>query len=121
MGKEWLALYAEKNEMKQAILADSFFVTGDTKIPAGYENGIHMFGSEAVFNLNSARYCWNGGAPEIYVYYKLDTAGASLSGSVFSTGTATIFGLGGIAVGALATALIMTLGKKKKDPATAME
>ncbi len=72
--KERLALYSEKNEMKQPILADSFLVTNDSKIPAGYENGIHMFGSYTAFNLNSALYCWNGGAPEIYVYFKTDAA-----------------------------------------------
>ncbi len=116
VGREWLALYAEKNEMKQPILADSLFFTGSSEIPAGYQAGIHLFGSDAVLNLNSSRFCWNGGAPDIYVYYKFETArnGASLSGSVFSPGTAAIFGIGGMAVGAAAAAIIMTLVKKKK-------
>ncbi len=120
VGKQWLALYYEKNELKRPILADSLFVTNDTKTPAGYQYGIHMFGSEAVFNLNSARYCWNGGAPEIYVYFQLDApkaSEASASGSVFSTGTAAVFGFGGMAIGALATALVMTLVRKKKKEA----
>ena len=117
VGKEWLALYAEKNELKPPILADSFLITGKEEIPAGYRTGIHMFGSGSVFNLNNSTLCWNPGAPAIYVYYKTDTsgAGASVSGSVFSAGTAAIFGIGGMAVGALAAAAVMTLVKKKKE------
>jgi hypothetical protein len=70
--------------------------------------------------LNNNLYCWNSGAPSIFVYFKLDTIKVSVSGSVFSPGTAAIFGACGIAVGSIATALIMTLVRKKKEkPAAA--
>ena len=115
VGKQWLALYYEKNENKQPILVDSILITNKQEIPSGYQNGIHMFGTEAALNLNNNLYCWNSGAPSIFVYFKLDPIKVSATGSVFSPGTAAIFGLGGIVIGSLATALIMTLVKKKKE------
>ena len=123
VGKEWLALYAETNKDKPPILADSLFVTGSSTVPADYEHGIHLFGSDAVFNLNSTRYCWNSSAPEIYVYYKLDasaSAGGATAGSVFSPGIAAIFGAGGVALGAAAAVAVMAVvnqsrKKKKKE------
>ena len=45
VGKQWLALYAEKNAANDPILADSFTFTDQAQIPAGYAKGIHMFGS----------------------------------------------------------------------------
>ena len=123
VGKQWLALYYEKNENKQPILASSLYFTGNTQIPAGYQYGIHMFGSEASLNLNAIQYCWNSSAPDVYVYYQLDTSvkqGGTTSGSIFSSGTAAVFGIAGLAVGSLATALIMVLLRKKKEKQAAV-
>ena len=116
VGQQWLALYAERNENNDPILADSFKISTSEQIPAGYENGIHMFGTSAAENLNNPLYVWNSSAPKVYVYFKLDV-GASTAGSSFSRGAVALTGVGGLATGALATALIMTFARKKKEEA----
>ena len=119
VGKQWLALYTVKNELMEPIIASSLKVVVDNaQLPAGYTTGIHMFGSDAAFNLNSSLYDWNNDAPSIYVYFKTDDASASTSGTNFTIGTIALSGGAGIAVGAAATAAAIKLKKtpfKKED------
>jgi hypothetical protein len=115
---QWLALYAAKNEAESPILASSLkVVVGSNTIPEGYNTGIHFFGEKAAFNLNNKLYCWNQNAKSIMVYFKVDdTPAASTTGSNFTTGTLALAGVGGLALGALATALVMkTIGKRKNN------
>ena len=123
VGKQWLALYVERNEAKDPILADSFFVSSKTEIPAGYETGIHMFGSAAAENLNNPLYVWNESAPKVYVYFKVDDSvannSAGVTGSVFTGGTLAFTAAAGLAVRALAAALGMTAFRKRKEKAAA--
>ena len=115
VGKQWLALYAAKNEVEEPILASSLkVVVGKTDIPAGYETGIHMFGTDAAFNLNSSLYDWNNDAESVYVYFQTDDTAASTTGSNFTAGTLALSGGAGIALGAVVTALAMKT-KKKSD------
>ena len=115
VGKQWLALYTVKNEQMEPIIASSLKVVVDNaQLPAGYTTGIHMFGSDAAFNLNSSLYDWNNDAPSIYVYFKTDDASASTSGTNFTVGTIALSGGAGIAAGAAVTALVMTKKKKSK-------
>ena len=121
VGKQWLALYAVRNELMDPILASSLkAVVGSTDLPAGYETGIHMFGSDAAFNLNSSLYDWNNDAPATYVYFQTDAgASASTTGTNFSGGMLALAGGAGLAVGAAATFLFLKLRKKsgKKEAA----
>ena len=127
VGQQWLALYACKNyKQMQPILADSFkVVVGSGEIPAGYDNrGIHMFGSDSAFNLNSKLYDWNQSAKSVFVYFKVDETAplgdASTSGSAFSAGRVAVAAIGGVTLGALVTALAMTaVNKRKSKKATA--
>ena len=122
VGQQWLALYAcwDYQEM-QPILADSFkVVVGSNDIPAGYDNrGIHMFGSESAFNLNSKLYDWNQSAKSVFVYFKVDETAplgdASTSGSAFSPGIVAVVAICGVGLGALVTALAMTAVNKRKN------
>ena len=115
VGKQWLALYAVKNEVMEPILASSLkVVTESAEVPPGYTTGIHMFGSDAAFNLNSSLYDWNNDAPSIYVYFRTDDTAASTAGSNFTGGSVALSGGAGIALGAVVTALAMK--KKKEDP-----
>ena len=126
VGQQWLALYVCKDsDSMQPILADSLkVVVGSSEIPAGYDNrGIHMFGSESAFNLNSKLYDWNQSAKSVFVYFKPDTSvtpGASTAGSAFSTGTIALVGIGSAALGSVITAYaVMAFGKRKKAAAAA--
>ena len=120
VGKQWLALYAAKNDAELPILASSLtVVVGSSEIPAGYSDGIHMFGSKTAFNLNSNLYDWNESAKSIFVYYKTDSSAASTTGSNFTGGTLALTGGAGLAVGAIVTALAMKPRKKKEAKAEA--
>ena len=127
VGQQWLALYACWDyQERQPILADSFkVVVGSGEIPAGYDNrGIHMFGSDSAFNLNSKLYDWNQRAKSVYVYFKVDETApvgeASTSGSAFSAGRVAVVAICGVGLGALVTAVCMTaVNKRKTKKATA--
>ena len=123
VGKQWLALYVERNEAKDPILADSFKITASEQIPAGYETGIHTFGSAAAENLNNPLYVWKSDAPKIYVYFKTDTSAANngmgATGSNFTGETLAITGAAGLAVGVLITAVSMTVAAKRKKKVAA--
>ena len=119
VGKQWLALYAVKNEVMDPILASSLKVVVDnTQIPAGYETGIHMFGSDAAFNMNSSLYDWNNDAPSVYIYFQTDDTEASSTGTIFSAGALALSGGSGLVIGSIVTALFM---KKKKNNAALAE
>ena len=116
VGKQWLALYAVRNQAMEPILASSLMVVvGSSSIPAGYSTGIHMFGSKSAFNLNSNLYDWNESAKSVFVYYKTDSSAASTTGSNFTGGTLALTGGAGLAVGAIVTALAMKPRKKKAE------
>ena len=120
VGRQWLALYVQKSDVFPPILADSLLVkVNDGAVPAGYTTGIHMFGAETAFNLNNELYDWNKDAPSVYVYFKTVVGQtASTSGSAFTAGNLALTGVGGLAVGAVAAAIITTMiGKKKKNAA----
>ena len=126
VGKQWLALYAQKSDTSAPILASSLLVKiykngTAADIPAGYTTGIHMFGSGSAFNLNSELYDWNKKARQIMVYYKVDNTPAktgSAAGSTFSTGTFALTGAAGLAVGALISGLAVKSAGKKKTKET---
>ena len=118
VGKQWLALYAAKNEFMQPILASSLTaVVGKADVPSGYTTGIHMFGSSAAFNLNSSLYDWNSSATSVFVYFKNEEPKADNStASNFTGGSIALTGGAGLAIGALATAFTMKTRKKKDSP-----
>ena len=116
VGRQWLALYAAKNDAFEPILADSLaVVVGSTDIPAGYETGIHMFGSDAAFNLNSSLYDWNNSAPSVYIYFKTDDSTASTTGANFTAGSLALAGGAGLILGAAVTAIASAAVKKKEN------
>ena len=115
VGRQWLALYSVKKDLMEPILASSLKVVIDnSQIPAGYETGIHMFGTDAAFNLNSSLYDWNNDAESVYVYFQTDDTAASTTGSNFTAGTLALSGGAGIAIGAVVSALAMKT-KRKSD------
>ncbi len=119
VGKQWLALYAVKNEVMEPILAGSLTaVVNSADIPAGYTTGIHMFGSDAAFNLNNNLYDWNNNAPSVYVYFKTDDTATSAAGANFTVGSLALSGGAGIVFGVALTALSMNTIRKKKESKT---
>jgi hypothetical protein len=122
VGRQWLALYSVKKDLMEPILAASLkVVIGSAQIPAGYETGIHMFGADAAFNLNSSLYDWSNSAPSVYVYFRTDDAAVSATCANFTGGALALSGGAGIALGAVVTALALNAKRKsdKKKPATA--
>ena len=121
VGQQWLALYAcWDNKACQPILADSLkAVVGSQEVPAGYETGIHMFGSESAFNLNNKMYDWNQSAKSIFVYFQIDKdakiGDTSTSGSAFSGGWIALAAVLGMGLGAAVTAVSMKTIRRKKE------
>ena len=117
-GKEWLGLYSAKTG-GDPILADSLkVVTGTSSVPDGYSTGIHMFGSDAAFNLTDSRYCYNDDANGVYAYFKRDAA--PVVGSVFTSGSTALVGGLCLAAGvALGAGGMYLCGKRRREPAAA--
>lgn len=122
IGRQWFALYAVKYEYGTPILADSLlYKKGDSKLPNGYETGIHEFNSfkdkstSPACDLNKKSYLFADDAPSIYVYYKTETQSVhdmtgSKTGSIFSPNSLAL----GAGVGAILGALFMWLFMRKK-------
>ena len=120
VGRQWLALYAVKKDLMEPILASSLkVVTGSAQIPAGYETGIHMFGTDAAFNLNSSLYDWNNEATSVYVYFNSDDTAVSTTGSDFTGGALALSGGAGFVLGAALSAIAFNVKKKKSRTETA--
>ncbi len=118
VGRQWLALYAQKSETFAPILADSLLVKVDeASLPSGYKTGIHMFGSSAAFNLNSELYDWNNDAPGVMIYYKTDDSAVkpATAASNFSTGVLIVAGVAGLVAGAVIFGVVTNRAKKKKE------
>ena len=120
VGQQWIALYACWDyKANQPILADSLkVVSGSNEIPAGYETGIHMFGSDSAFNLNNKLYDWNQSAKSIFVYFQTDKNAPmepATSASAFSGGWIALAAVLGMGLGAAVTAVSMTAIRKKKE------
>lgn len=120
VGRQWLALYAAKNESTPPILASSLkAVVGSEKVPENYTTGIHMFGSDAAFNLNDTRYVRNNKANKVYVYYNTEQKAATpATGSVTTTGYRALAVVPGLIVGILGTVGITAIVKKNKKKQT---
>ncbi|MBR0087791.1 MAG: hypothetical protein IJL98_08650, partial [Lachnospiraceae bacterium] len=90
-------------------------------IPAGYEAGIHMFGSKTAFNLNSKLYDWNQSAKSVFVYFQIDKQAsvkeAQTTGSSFAGGWIALTAVLGMGIGAAAAALAMRTVRRKKEAA----
>ncbi len=121
VGKQWLALYAVSSDTGSPLIASSLkAVTDNNELPAGYNTGIHMFGSSSAFNLNSSLYDWNSGADSVYVYFLRDSSvqSAAASGANFTSGTLAISAGAGLILGVSAVAAVIKLsGMKKKERA----
>ena len=121
-GQQWVALYAcRNNEVMQPILADSLKAVRESSIiPAGYTTGIHMFGSDSIFNMNNKTYDWNQSAPGVFVYFQIDEEApvkAGTSGSAFTAGWIALAAAAGMAVGAAGSVLFRETAGKKKETA----
>ena len=116
VGKQWLALYAVKNELQDPVLASSLkAVYNSAEVPAGYSNGVHMFGTDSAFNLNSASYVWNVSAKSVYIYFKRDPNPPNSAGTNFSVGVLALSGGAGFVIGAILGICANNVLRKKKS------
>jgi len=102
---------------------------GDDKVPSGYTTGIHMFGSDAAFNINSTQFVWNNEATSVFVYFRvhdqISKGGLSNGGlgnqsgtntqtkSMISAGHLVLVGVIGLVIGVAVMAAFVVLKKKK--------
>jgi hypothetical protein len=120
-GKEWLALYTNKSSAKGSpILADSLTVQyGSNALPENCTKSLHAFRNAYAFNVANDTYSFNDKKNGIYLFWADDPeafgTAASAAGSVFGTGLAALFGVGGLGLGVLGTMLVMMPKRKKEE------
>ena len=118
VGQQWLAMYYAKNDAEQRILADSLkAVTGDSRVPADYTTGVHMFGVGAAENFNNPLYVWNSDAKSVYLYFKQEEGAPSVTGTTFTAGSLMLSAGAGLGLGALVSGLAVNAAGKKKRKA----
>ncbi|MBQ7499416.1 MAG: hypothetical protein IJT91_00815 [Clostridia bacterium] len=130
-GKQWVVLYASKNSKAGRPITPDFVVQKKNKAPGGYEGNVHLFGEKGAVNVVSGAFkiystfsqAWQtvAGDYSIYIFYKLssdvktyDEAAGNMTATTLSTGKAALFGVGGVALGAVLGAVVTILVKKKK-------
>ena len=116
----WLTLYTTKDKSAgDPILADNLRIqTGNANFKEG-SSFVHLFNETSALNLTSELYTGvKDSASGTYISFTRDAS--TLIGSTVTNGTAAIFGVGGLAVGAVLGVLLTKFaGRKKKNTAEA--
>ena len=130
-GKQWLVLYATKNSKAGKPLTPDFVVQETSQAPGSFEGSVHFIGEKGAVNVISAAFknystfsqTWQGitGDYTTYVFYKrsndvktFDEAAGNMTASSMTGGRAALFGVGGLALGAVLGAVMTSLVKRKK-------
>ena len=136
-GKQWLALYASKNSKAGKPLTPDFVVQEAGKAPSGYEGSVHIIGEKGAVNVASDAFrnystfsqTWQSIAGDytMYIFTKLsndvktyDEASGNMTASAVSANKSALFGIGGLAIGAVLGAVCTVLvnkNKRKKETA----
>ena len=137
-GKQWLVLYASKNSKAGKPLTPDFVIQKSNQAPSGYNGRVHLFGEKGAVNVVSGAfknysslsraYQDNKGEYTMYIFTKLsketktyDEASGNMTASAISGSKAALFGIGGLAIGAILGAvctLLVNKSKKKKELAS---
>ena len=128
VGQEWLAMYVNRSPKKGSpILADSLVLKlgkDSEKKPADCNGYLHLFTLDEPFKLDNDNYSYReyedeDGNPGMYLYWKGDenalADSASTTASAFNGGYLALAAIGGLALGILGTAFVMSKSRKKKE------
>ena len=122
VGQEWVAMYVNRSPKKgNPILADSLVLKqgkDSEKTPADCNGFLHMFTINDAFKIDNDNYSYSDN-DGMYLYWKGDenafADGASATASAFNAGYMALAGIGGLGIGILGTALVMSKSRKKKE------
>ena len=119
-GKEWNALYYTKDANAGNCLTPNLVYRENNNTVSKRHQGVSMFGENNAYNLNS--HVYNKNAVGIYLSVRYSTTKKAAEdmpavvGSIVSQGAYYVLtGVGGIALGAGAMAIVQNLKKKKKS------
>jgi hypothetical protein len=88
-------------------------------MPENCTRSLHKFRNTYAFNTATESYSYNDNMNGIYLFWADDPnaygTAASTAGSVFGTGLAALFGVGGLGLGVLGTMLVMMPRRKKEE------
>ncbi len=117
-GQEWLALYTVKSKNKgNPILADSLTIQyGSDTMPKGCTIGLHFFTYNYAMDLGDMAYSFANNKHGVYFFWDSDAnAYAETSGtaSAFSAGYMAIAAIAGLLVGILGTTMVLRPRKKR--------
>ncbi len=138
-GRQWLALYASKNSKagKGRPITPDFVIQKEKDASKNYEVCIHLFGENGALNVAGNVFRLYSAVDQVkqatksrnavYVFCKYDRnvktydeSAGNMRASAFNSGTFAIWGLGGLAIGAVlgaVVAVLITKNRKKKETA----
>jgi hypothetical protein len=130
-GQQWLVVYVSRNSLAgNPILAD-FAVQESSAAPSGLTGNLHIIGERGAVNIASGTFRRYSTLEKtknlisdktLYMFYGIsdtpktyDESSGNMTATDFSSGTAALFGFGGLAIGAVLGAVFTNLLRKKKE------
>ena len=130
-GLQWLTLYVSRNSMAgNPILAD-FAVQEKSQAPSGLTGNVHLIGEQGAINIASGSFRnYNTfqktvnliSDKTLYMFYGIsdtpktyDESSGNMTATDLSSGREALFGFGGMAIGAVLSAFIANMLRKKKE------
>ncbi len=130
-GLQWLVLYVSRNSLAgNPILAD-FAVKEESQAPSGLTGNVHLIGEKGAVNIASGSFRnYNTFQKTInlisdntlYMFYGIsdtpktyDESSGNMTATDLNSGTAALFGFGGMAIGAVLGAILSNMLRKKKE------
>jgi hypothetical protein len=130
-GLQWLVLYVSRNSLAgNPILAD-FAVQESSSAPSGLTGNVHLVGEMGAINIASGSFRNYSTFQKtmnllddktLYMFYGIsdtpkvyDESAGNMTATDLSSGTAALFGFGGLAIGAVLGAVVTTMLRKKKE------
>jgi phosphotransferase system glucose/maltose/N-acetylglucosamine-specific IIC component len=130
-GQQWLALYVSRNSLAgNPILAD-FAVQTESQAPSGLEGNVHLIGEEGAINIASGSFRNYStfqrtrnllSDKTLYMFYGIsdtpktyDESSGNMTATDLNSGTAALFGFGGMAIGAVLGAVLANMLRRKKE------
>lgn len=130
-GLQWLTLYVSRNSMAgNPILAD-FAVQEKSQVPSGLTGNVHLIGEKGAINVASGSFRNYKTFQKtinlisdktLYMFYSIsdtpktyDESSGNMTATDLNSGTAALFGFGGMAIGAVLGAVLSFMLRKKKE------
>ena len=130
-GKQWLTLYVSRNSLAGNPIIADFSVQKEAEAPSGLTGSVHIIGEMGAVNIASGSFRNYSTFTQtinlikdktLYMFYGIsdtpktyDESAGNMTASTFNRGTSALFGIGGLAIGAVLGAALAVMLRKKKE------